>query len=150
MRVALRKDTAPPVGSYVTFRARLGPPTPPVRPGGYDFARNLYFQGIGATGFVLGPITVAEPPQAAGIFLDLLAAFETLRDAIDQRIRDAVAGDRGAIASALITGKRDAISEEVRQVDVCVEPGPCAGDLRLSHGHGRGHRVLRVAAGCSR
>ena len=51
IRVSVKKGTAPPVGAYVTFRARLSPPLEPLRPGGYDFARDLYFQGIGATGF---------------------------------------------------------------------------------------------------
>ncbi len=51
IRVSVKKGTAPPVGAYVTFRARLTPPLEPLRPGGYDFARDLYFQGIGATGF---------------------------------------------------------------------------------------------------
>ena len=36
-----------------------------------------------------------------------------MRDAINARIRAAVPGDKGAIASALITGKRDAISAPV-------------------------------------
>ena len=36
-----------------------------------------------------------------------------MREAIDKRIRAVVPGDDGAIASALITGKRDAISTPV-------------------------------------
>jgi competence protein ComEC len=36
-----------------------------------------------------------------------------MREAIDKRIRAVLPGDRGSIASALITGKRDAISTEV-------------------------------------
>ena len=36
-----------------------------------------------------------------------------MRDAIDARIRSVISGDSGAIASALITGKRDAISAPV-------------------------------------
>jgi competence protein ComEC len=36
-----------------------------------------------------------------------------VRDAIDGRIRSVLAGDPGAIASAVITGKRDAISPAV-------------------------------------
>ena len=36
-----------------------------------------------------------------------------MREAIDQRIRAVLPGDKGAIASALITGKRDAISTPV-------------------------------------
>ena len=39
--------------------------------------------------------------------------IDSIRDGIDNRIRAAVPGDAGAIASALITGKRDAISTPV-------------------------------------
>jgi competence protein ComEC len=113
VRVSVRKGTAPPVGSYVAFRARLNPPLAPLRPGGYDFARDLYFQGIGAVGFVLGSIRTIEPPVPPGTWLRYAAAIQGMRDAIDKRIRAVVSGDRGAIASALITGKRDAISTPV-------------------------------------
>jgi competence protein ComEC len=113
VRVAVRKGMAPPVGAYVTLRARLNPPLPPLRPGGYDFARDLYFQGIGAVGFVLGAIKTASPPSPPDVWLSYAATIEGLRDAIDARIRSVVSGDKGAIASALITGKRDAISAQV-------------------------------------
>ena len=115
VRVSVRKGTAPPVGSYVTFRARLNPPLASLRPGGYDFARDLYFQRIGAVGFVLGAIRPAEAPAAPGFWLRYAAAVEGVRDAINARIRAVVPGDRGAIASALITGKRDAISAPVNE-----------------------------------
>jgi competence protein ComEC len=45
----VRKGRAPPVGSFVAFTARLEPPRGPLRPGGYDFARDLYFQYIAAS-----------------------------------------------------------------------------------------------------
>ena len=113
VRVSVRKGTAPPVGSYVTFRARLNPPLTPLRPGGYDFARDLYFQKIGAVGFVLGAIRTSEAASPPGLWLNYAAAVEGVRDAINARIRAVVPGDKGAIASALITGKRDAISAPV-------------------------------------
>jgi competence protein ComEC len=97
----------------VNLRARLSPPLEPLRPGGYDFARDLYFQGIGATGFALGAVRIAEPPAPPSGWLRYATALQGLRDAIDDRIRAVVPGDRGAIASALITGKRDAISAPV-------------------------------------
>ena len=50
VRVAVRKGSAPAVGSFVEFKARLSPPLQPLRPGGYDFARDMYFQRIGASG----------------------------------------------------------------------------------------------------
>src|SRR5688500_6902701 len=113
VRVAVRKGTAPPVGAFVEMRARLAPPLAPLRPGGYDFARDLYFQRIGASGYVLGQIKIAEPPNAQTWRLRYAAAVDALRDGIDKRIRAVVLGDEGAIASALITGKRDTISKEL-------------------------------------
>jgi len=113
VRLSVRKGAAPAIGSFVELRARLNPPLAPLRPGGYDFARDLYFQRIGASGFVLGQIRHVAPPEAPGLRLQYAAAIGSLRDGIDARIRAALPGDKGAIASALITGKRDAISESV-------------------------------------
>ena len=113
VRVSVRKGTAPPVGSYVSMTARLNPPLQPLRPGGYDFARDLYFQRIGATGFVTGAIKIETPPVPPGPWLRASSLVESVRDGIDSRIRTAVPGDAGSIASALITGKRDAISAPV-------------------------------------
>src|SRR4029079_18404172 len=113
VRVSVKKGSAPPVGAYVTFHARLSPPLEPLRPGGYDFARDLYFQGIGATGFVLGAIRLAEAPSPPGLWLRYAASIQSVRDGVDARTRASLPGDKGAIASALITGKRDAISAPV-------------------------------------
>ena len=113
MRVSVRKGTAPAVGSFVEFKARLSPPLAPLRPGGYDFARDMYFQGIGASGFVLGRIRTTQPEKAPSLWLRYAAVIAGLREAIDQRIRAVVPGDQGAIASALITGKRDALTAPV-------------------------------------
>jgi competence protein ComEC len=115
VRVSVRKGTAPPVGSFIEFKARLSPPLEPLRPGGYDFARDMYFQRIGASGFVLGPVRTIEAPHAAGLRLRYAAFIEGMREAIDKRIRTILPGDKGAIASALITGKRDAISTPVNE-----------------------------------
>lgn len=113
VRVSVRKGRAPPVGTFVALRARLTPPLQPLRPGGYDFARDIYFRGVGATGFVLGSIRTLDPPKPPDYALRAAATISTIRDAIDKRIRSVISGDRGAIASALITGKRDTISGEV-------------------------------------
>ena len=113
VRVSVRKGTAPPVAAFVELRARLNPPLAPLRPGGYDFARDMYFQGIGATGFALGNIKTADPPDPPSARLRYAAFLDGIRSGLDARIRASLSGDVGAIASALITGKRDAISTPV-------------------------------------
>jgi competence protein ComEC len=113
VRLTVRKGAAPEVGAFIALKARLSPPAAPFRPGGYDLARDLYFQQIGATGIALGRIDVRQPPAAPGPALRFATAIAGIRDAIDQRIRAAVPGDTGSIASALITGKRDALSAPV-------------------------------------
>ncbi|MFB9267953.1 ComEC/Rec2 family competence protein [Bradyrhizobium erythrophlei] len=113
VRLSVKKGTAPEVGSFVELKARLLPPLTPQRPGSYDFSRDLYFQGIGASGFVMGAIKAKEPPASGGFGLRYAAFMQGLRDAIDARIRATLDGDQRAIATALLTGRRDAISTPV-------------------------------------
>jgi competence protein ComEC len=113
VRLAVKKGTAPAVGSFVEVKARLQPPLAPLRPGSYDFGRDMYFQGIGASGFVMGAIRTVEPPAPGGLRLRYAATMQGLRDAIDARIANILSGDSRAIATALLTGRRDAISPDV-------------------------------------
>lgn len=113
VRLSVKKGTAPAVGSFVELKARLLPPMSPTRPGAYDFGRDMYFQGIGASGFVMGAIKTIEPPRAGGLHLRYITAMQDMRDAIDSRIRTVLSGDSRAIATALLTGRRDAISGPV-------------------------------------
>jgi competence protein ComEC len=115
VRLAVRKGSAPRVGSFVDLKARLSPPMGPLRPGGYDFARDMYFARIGASGFVLGRIRVVPPPTTPTLALRYAIIIDAMREAIDHRIRAVLPGDRGSIASALITGRRDAISTQVNE-----------------------------------
>ena len=113
VRLSVKKGTAPDVGSFVELKARLMPPLAPLRPGSYDFSRDLFFQGIGASGFVMGAIKTVEPPASGGLGLRYAAFMQGLRDAIDARIRTRLDGDERAIATALLTGRRDAITVPV-------------------------------------
>src|ERR1700761_8040472 len=113
VRLSVRKGTAPDVGSFVELKARLQPPLAPLRPGSYDFARDMFFQGIGASGFVTGSIKTVEPPAPGGWSLRYAAVLQNLRDAIDARIHTVLDGDKRAIATALLTGRRDAITTPV-------------------------------------
>jgi len=113
VRLSVKKGTAPDVGSFVELKARLMPPLAPLRPGSYNFSRDLFFQGIGASGFAMGAIKIVDPPESGGLGLRYDAFMQNLRDAVDARIRTRLDGDERAIATALLTGRRDAITEPV-------------------------------------
>ena len=61
----------------------------------------------------MGAIRTATPPDSGGLKLRYAAFMQGLRDAIDARIRSRLDGDERAIATALLTGRRDAISQPV-------------------------------------
>jgi predicted membrane metal-binding protein len=113
VRLSVKRGMAPPAGSFVEVKAWLEPPLQPLEPGSYDFARDLFFQGIGASGFVRGPVKVTAAPAPQGVVARADAFVQRLRDTIDARIRAVLPGDDGAIAAMLIDGKRDAIAPNV-------------------------------------
>lgn len=98
------------VGDQVRLRASLSPPPPPAIPGGFDFGRQLYFQRIGAVGFSVTPPTTVSGAEMGGIG----GVIETLRENLKQRIGKAAPGQGGAIVAAVVTGKRDLVSNESR------------------------------------
>ncbi len=115
VRVALRRGTAPGVGSHVELKARMRPLLAPTRPGGYDYALGGYFARLGATGFVLGNVKPALTEQAAPFQIRVYTLIEQARRALATRIHAAIPGEAGAVATALITGIRDQVSPGVNE-----------------------------------
>ena len=100
-------------GDWLRVRAILTPPPPPSAPGAFDFQRQSYFKRLGAVGFGLGPVEVLAD-AGGGDRLELPGiGLERLRHAITQRIIAGLPGQEGAVAAALMTGDRSAISEHL-------------------------------------
>src|ERR1700722_11710580 len=110
--VCARDAAAFHAGDGLSLTARLMPPPGPSEPGDSDFGRDAFFQGIGAVGFAYGAPISAPLAAAPGPFQRVAASVENLRQAMTVRIRAALSGSDGAIASALITGERGGIDPE--------------------------------------
>jgi len=95
------------VGDQVRLLAILMPPPAPAAPGAFDFARQAWFERLGAVGFAVGTAEVLPDEAAWGPRVTL----GRVRQALSARIRDALPGTSGAIAAALMTGDRGAIPE---------------------------------------
>lgn len=102
------------VGDPISVLARLSPPIGPVMPGGYDFAFFPYYEQVGGVGFAFGaakPADLGPPPLS----IRLLQPLARLRDAIRKRVEQALPGDDGHIAAALIMGDQRGISTKTQE-----------------------------------
>ena len=99
-------------GDRVSLKAMLYPVPAQLLPGGRDFQRELYFAGINGVGYTFGAAhrTVTQANEG-GWREDL----RQLRTEMSRRIAAVLPGSTGGVASALITGKRGAITENVKQ-----------------------------------
>ena len=92
-------------GALLRLRARLMPPAPPMLPGSYNFARTAWFDGLAATGSVMGEIEVLENAPREGAFI------AGLQRRLSGHVRDNLGGSAGSIAAAFASGDRGAIGE---------------------------------------
>lgn len=112
VRVTHREKLSLKAGDGFTATARLLPPPEPARPGGYDFARDSFFRGIGAVGSLVGKVAL-NAPQKPFVGQDrFFAMVDVERNTLTERIAGAYGGQAGAVAAALVTGKRGLINED--------------------------------------
>src|ERR1700693_5230469 len=116
VRVTTRNPPEGAAGDYVELKARLLPPSRAALPGGYDFARDAFFAGVGAVGSTLGPIQRLPPPGDASWRQRFDAAIDQARNRLALRVNAIIGGDEGAIAAAMVTGKRDFLSNDARDL----------------------------------
>jgi competence protein ComEC len=116
-RVRLTSRGAPAfaAGDFVVVKARLLPPPHASLPGGYDFARDAFFAGIGAVGSVLSAPEASPPPENHGWSLRFFAGVDRARNALALRVAQSIGGDNGAIGAAMVTGKRDLLSDAAKE-----------------------------------
>ena len=108
IRVNLRRapeGLAP--GDRVRVLARLQPPLPPALPGAFDFARQAWFEQLGAIGFAVG--TAERLEGGAG---NLGLGIAAMRASIAARIASVSPGSAGAMAAALIAGVQEGLDQK--------------------------------------
>jgi competence protein ComEC len=117
-RVRLTLARTPPfeAGTYVRLKARLLPPAQASLPGRYDFARDAWFAKIGAVGNVLGHVDVMAPPAPPDLLSAFMMAVDRGRNALARRVCTTIGGEPGAIAAAMVTGKRDLLSDDTKEI----------------------------------
>ena len=92
-------------GARVRLSARLMPPSPPIVPGAYNFARRAWFEELSATGSVVGEVELVEMPD------DPYLSLAYIQRHLSAHVRGNLGGTSGAIAATLASGDRGAIPE---------------------------------------
>lgn len=88
-------------GAIIRIRARLMPPPPKGLPGGYDFARKAWFEGVGGVGTALGELVIVRPSNTTSL--------NQIRADLGKRVRAALPGGGDGVATALVSGDQNAI-----------------------------------------
>ncbi|WP_245300263.1 ComEC/Rec2 family competence protein [Methylocystis bryophila] len=116
VRLTLHGEPHFSAGDFVVLKARLMPPAQASLPAGYDFARDAYFQRLGGVGNVLGRVETMPPPDPASFSLRFFAGIDRFRNALAARVYERLQGDTGAIAAAMVSGKRDYLSDDAKEL----------------------------------
>lgn len=109
VRVSLHGDqgwlVAEP-GLRVMLTGHLSPPSGPAEPGGFDFRRMAWFQGLGAVGYTRTPVLVAALAEEGEAGLGIAR----LRRWISTFVQARIDGDPGGFAAAVTTGDRSGLT----------------------------------------
>lgn len=96
-------------GDKIKIRAGLMPPPGPAMPGDYDYARQIWFQGISAVGYAVSALEIVERNDSFS------RNFSQLRQRMAERIKGHIKGEAGTLAAALITGIRGGMPEQLAE-----------------------------------
>lgn len=112
VRISLHAKTAfitPELGMVVMTTGHLSPPQGAVEPGGFDFQRKAWFEGLGAIGYSRVPLLMLEQAEQGKVGLFI----HRLRMKISAGVQDVIGGDAGAFAAAIMTGDRAGMRKDV-------------------------------------
>lgn len=111
IRLRLRSDYNLEVGQRISALAEVMPPSEPLLPGGFNFRRHMYFQGIGAVGFIYNKVEILQGASSS----TFRNAVETARSDITSKVHDVLPRERAGVATALMNGMRAGIVDEDRE-----------------------------------
>jgi len=111
VRVSLHGEQGfitPEPGQVVLMTGHLSPPSGPVEPGGFDFQRMAWFEGLGAVGYTRTPVLLGGKAAEgrAGLWI------YRQRVAISHAVQDRLDGESGAFAAAIMTGDRSGMGQD--------------------------------------
>ena len=108
----------PEIGQTIEAAADFFSFSEPISLTGFDFRRDAFFKGLGATGrlksWYYSPFTEKKESWFS-VIKEVGLPLKLLRTTLTLFLKKTIGGEEGAIAAALVTGDRSGISETVKQ-----------------------------------
>ncbi len=114
LRLKLRKsqnNIELTAGQIIEARAFIFPPPEPAYPGGFDFARKSWFEGVGGSGFFIATPKILPEEMETSFYARAQASVARMRQNVSSRLKSQLGPEIGGLAAALIVGDRAAISK---------------------------------------
>lgn len=96
------------LGDQIEVTTSLWPPSLPAVFGGYDFARQLWFEQIGATGRIAQVRNIISRPENT-----LFSKIEDIRQFISLRLQEVLSYNQAQVAIPLVIGDQQVVSQEM-------------------------------------
>lgn len=94
-------------GDVLIMTGHLSPPSGPAEPGGFDFRRHAWFDGLGAIGYTRNPVLRLAPAKTDSIAMWIFSRRMALSHAVQAKLT----GEAGAFAAAIMTGDRSGMGQ---------------------------------------
>lgn len=101
VRLSLRgKDNRVEPGQIIETRGKIFPPSPPLLPGEYDFARYFFYRDIHGVGYIIPPVKLISSESKSSLATD----FQHARQRLEEWLLKNISAPANGIAVALVTG----------------------------------------------
>lgn len=112
LRITFKKaqETKIEAGDELSVRATLFPLPDPIAPGGFDYARFLYFKSFGAVGYTTDQALITKQPPG------MWHHINRFRVEFASQLLKRLNAPEGSIAAAITVGEQQAVPEEVNEL----------------------------------
>ena len=115
LKLSLKGRPSIKAGDFIYAAMRVQPLPGPTYVGGYDFRFDYFFKQVGGVGSIVGDI---KPGYGRPLTFSqkFWTGLDLYRCSVTDRIMEVIGGQNGAVAAALITGKRGYINDHSNDV----------------------------------
>ncbi len=112
-RISVRQKKAFKIGTCVETAATVFAPAHALVPGGFDFARHAFFQGVAAVGYAECHVFETECGTKPSLFSTLKTDLNQIRANVTNSIVQTLNPNEAAVAAAVLVGNKNMLTKKL-------------------------------------